>query len=287
MARGKTQEAPRRNPPTLTVSRTDAQQQIADRIAKGSQLNSRPIKTREELDDAERLMQIWSSYNTELLQRIFDNDVIVSEYNWYPLAGSVRMYESLVEDIHDFHTFLSGRITKLEAILERLPLIPEPALHIPAATAPGIAFSPGGHRSVFVVHGHDTAARETLARFLGQIGLTPIILHEQPTAGRTLLEKFEAHADVDFAVVLLTPDDVFTMGSATFQRSRQNVIFELGFFFGKLGRQKVAVIFSGDVELPSDVHGLTYIPLDPAGAWKNALARELRAAGFTVDLNRI
>jgi predicted nucleotide-binding protein len=116
------------------------------------------------------------------------------------------------------------------------------------------------------------------------------VLHEQANAGRTILEKFEQHAaSAAYAVVLLTADDEGGPVSATGRRprGRQNVIFELGFFFGKLGRQRVAVLLDQDVERPSDIDGLVYISLDSAGAWKQSLARELRAVNIEVDYSRI
>jgi predicted nucleotide-binding protein len=116
------------------------------------------------------------------------------------------------------------------------------------------------------------------------------VLHEQANAGRTLLEKFEGHAsEAAYAVVLLTPDDT---GGARDQvhhlaRARQNVIFELGFLFGRLGRNRVAVLLAPGVEQPSDIAGLVYIPVDPGGSWKYKLARELEASGIAVALDRI
>ena len=89
-------------------------------------------------------------------------------------------------------------------------------------------------KKVFIVHGHDEAAKESVARFLEKLKLEPIILHEQPNSGRTLIEKFEVYADVGFAVVLLTPDDVGSPASearagSMKHRARQNVILELGY----------------------------------------------------------
>ena len=143
---------------------------------------------------------------------------------------------------------------------------------------------------VFVVHGHDEGKREAVARFLDTLELVPIILHEQANKGRTIIEKFEDHADAGFAVVLLTPDD---LGAAKKDendlkpRARQNVILELGFFIGKLGRKRVCALKSQCVENPSDVDGMVYINLDELDAWKTGLVRELRAAGFDIDANRI
>lgn len=143
---------------------------------------------------------------------------------------------------------------------------------------------------VFVVHGHEEATRDAVARFLTVLELEPIILHEQANRGRTIIEKFEDHADVGFAVVLLTPDDI---GAAIQdqdkikRRARQNVILELGFFIGKLGRERVCALRAHDIETPSDFDGVVYIVLDEPGAWKMALARELKDAGFDIDANRV
>jgi len=136
-------------------------------------------------------------------------------------------------------------------------------------------------REIFVVHGHDDAAKQELARVLERLNFKPIILHEQADRGRFVLEKFEDFGDVPYAVVLLTPDDV----SGDKARARQNVIFELGYFVGRLGRKHVQALYKPGVELPSDLAGLLYTEMDANGAWKLLLGRELKAAGFGVDLN--
>jgi hypothetical protein len=143
-------------------------------------------------------------------------------------------------------------------------------------------------RKVFIVHGHDDAAREAVARFLEKIDLEPVILHERPNKGRTIITKFQQEAaDVVFAVVLMTPDDqVSKEGAAPTLRARQNVVFELGFFIGALGPERVAALVKGDVERPSDFEGVVYIPFDASGAWRQALGRELDAAGLAIDWNK-
>jgi predicted nucleotide-binding protein len=143
-------------------------------------------------------------------------------------------------------------------------------------------------RKVFIVHGHEGEPREAVSGFLRKIDFIPVILHEQSNQGRTIVEKFEAHAEVDFAVVLLTPDDVGgSKGGVQQPRARQNVILELGYFIGKLGRQNVCAIKLGDdLEMPSDIIGVVWTPFDAHGAWKSALARELEDAGHAIDWNK-
>ena len=142
---------------------------------------------------------------------------------------------------------------------------------------------------IFVIHGRDNEAKQTVARFLEKIDLKPVILHEQPDKGRTIIEKFEEHAQVWFAIALLTPDDVGALRgdeSNLKPRSRQNVIFEFGYFIGKIGRKRVCALVQGDLEKPSDYDGVLYIPLDDSGGWKMGLITELKTAGFDVDANR-
>jgi predicted nucleotide-binding protein len=145
---------------------------------------------------------------------------------------------------------------------------------------------------VFIVHGHDEAMKQHVARTLSALGLQPIILHEQANKGNTIIEKFEAGADVGFAVVLLSPDDKAFPASESARkakpRARQNVIFELGYFIGKLSRKHVFALKRGEnLEVPSDYQGVAYTDYDSAGHWRITLVRELRAAGYTVDANAL
>ena len=136
---------------------------------------------------------------------------------------------------------------------------------------------------VFVVHGRDDGAKETVARFLSQLGLNLIVLHEQPNQGRTIMEKFEDYAQVGFAVALLTPDDECKSRDEDAKkrfRARQNVVFELG-------RSRTCALFKGDLDTPSDYDGVLYIKMDEDGGWKRQLARGLMSAGLYVDASLI
>lgn len=149
--------------------------------------------------------------------------------------------------------------------------------------------SPVATNQVFVVHGRDDGTREMVARFLQGLELEPIILQEQPNEGRTIIEKFEDYADtVGFSVAICTPDDVGTLATERHNlrpRMRQNVVLELGYFAGKIGRKRVCALVKGDIETPSDYDGVIYIMLDDAEGWKLQLARELRAAELPVNMD--
>jgi predicted nucleotide-binding protein len=141
----------------------------------------------------------------------------------------------------------------------------------------------------FIVHGHDDAIRHEVARFLERLGIEPIILMEQPHRGRVLIEKLEQNKDVGYVVVLFTPDDVGGVKGETElkPRARQNVVLELGYFAGYLGRDRVCVLKGEGLETPTDIDGVGYYPLDPGGAWKMSLAKEMKAAGMPIDMNKV
>ncbi|WP_201603625.1 MULTISPECIES: TIR domain-containing protein [Pseudomonadota] len=144
-------------------------------------------------------------------------------------------------------------------------------------------------RKVFVVHGHDDHAKEMMARFLEKNDFEAIVLHEQASGNKTIIEKIEHFADVGFAIILLTPDDMGKSkdGDNYQPRARQNVILELGYFMGKLGRNRVCAFKSGDLEIPTDFSGVIWNQLDNAGAWKQVLSKELSEAGYNLDSNKL
>lgn len=139
---------------------------------------------------------------------------------------------------------------------------------------------------VFVVHGHDEALKQEVARIVEKQGLEAIILSEQANHGKTIIEKFEENTDVGAAICLFTGDDYGRAKDATSEnlRARQNVVFEAGYFMGKLGRGNVILIASPDIEIPSDLQGVVYTNKD---MWQTDVLRELKAIGYNVDFNKL
>jgi len=134
------------------------------------------------------------------------------------------------------------------------------------------------NNKVFVVHGHDEALKEQ--------GLEAIILSEQANKGKTIIEKFEENSDVGAAICLFTGDDIGKEKSEAVekQRARQNVVYEAGYFMGKLGRERVIMLVDNGIELPSDLQGVVYTDSE---SWKTEVLQELQSIGYGIDFNKL
>lgn len=225
----------------------------------------------------------------DALVRTFGSDSV--DYGRYKEAAYFGSYMYIgkvpIKDIQSsLERYRAGSIALLEQAIESLQ---ERLLESEASATPDpVIQAKSITRRVFVVHGRDEGARESVARFLERLGFEAIILHEQASRGGTVIEKVEAHSDVGFAVVLLTPDDEGCVkGGTPTPRARQNVLLELGYFVGRLGRNRVCALRRGEVEIPSDFEGVVYVPLDDSGAWRQTLGKELEAAGFGIDWNKV
>lgn len=142
---------------------------------------------------------------------------------------------------------------------------------------------------VFIVHGHDDGTKNEVARFIEKLGLEAIIVHEQTSSGDTIIEKVIRYSDVGFGVVLYTACDIGAVKSEPENlkaRARQNVIFEHGFLIGKIGRKNVVALVKDNVEKPNDISGVVYETIDSKGAWKFQLAKEMKASGYDIDMNK-
>jgi predicted nucleotide-binding protein len=261
---GKAQERTR-----LIVPLEEAQERIKLQLERGRAVPNLSIN---ENDEAKR----WYKFTAELLRQISSTDELQDEF-----TGKSGF--SFGDDISTGYY-----LKKLLSLYERLELLPAPEGRSSAAAARSTTAKPSSRR-VFIVHGHDDGIKETVARFLSKLDLEPVILHEQPNQGRTIIEKFENYSDVAFAVVLFTPDDIGHAAGKEADakpRARQNVVLELGFFMAALDRSHVCVLYKGGVEIPSDYSGVLYEELDSKGMWRFRLAAEIKAAGIDVDLNK-
>ena len=251
----------------------------------------------EALDEIPSLGQLTHGSTEFIMWRRDTRTTIENIFNEDP--GKVKEFDSIrytavvfEERLHreEYQKGLNRASAILESMINEIDRWwPDAVQASPQADAPGVSEVPVSNR-VFVVIGRDEAATQTMARHIEGLGLEPIILREQPSEGRTVIEKFEEYAQVGFAVVLCTPDDVGALESEQDNlkpRPRQNVVFELGFFLGKIGRNRVCVLFKEGVDMPSDYAGVIYIQMDDFGGWRMKLAKEMKAAGLPVDMDRL
>jgi len=172
-------------------------------------------------------------------------------------------------------------------------LCTEKFLTKPQAVATLSVASTSAKRRVIVVCGTDDDMKKALTHALSKLWLIPVLLCEEPSHGRKLMERYTDYADVGFAVVLLSPDDFGYAKNAESTtrklRPRQEVVFELGFLLGKLGRGNVLVFFKEclNFEVPTDFEGMKTVAFDQLDSWKLALIRELGNSGYSVDADRI
>lgn len=275
----------------LVIDKATFTASLLQRIDLGKKLVDRKITNVDELDENQKDYYKWDSYNSEYLKNSFNNEN--SDYKkHYDNVNSLYFIglgsDSSSEKLKELKKDIQNKIHNLESLVEKVELL-KSEIEISSTKRPVIDTGKVNITNVFIVHGHDTAVQQSVARTIEKLGLAPIILHEQANAGRTVIENFETHSNVGFAIILLSDDDE---GKSKVEielkkRARQNVVMELGYFMGKLGRSRVLPLYSKGVELPSDIHGLLYVPLDEAGNWKFSIVKELKEAGYEVDANRL
>lgn len=278
-------------PDALIVERTSFKTKLEERIEIGKNLLNRSVTQIDQLEQLETDFYKWNDYNSEYLKQVFNNENSNYKYSYDHVndwvGGLYGGPDSPQEKYKRLREKISNKIDNLEKLVEKVDLLKSEISEQPAIKES--VFSLTDNDNVFIVHGHNTAVQQAVARAIEKLGLNPIILHEQANNGKTIIEKFEKHSEVGFAIILMTDDDE---GKAKTDidlknRARQNVILELGYFIGKLGRERVLPLYSEGVELPSDIHGLLYTLIDKTETWKFAIVKELKAVGYSVDANKL
>jgi predicted nucleotide-binding protein len=279
---------------TLLLPREQVEAVLTERIRAGEELIEKAEIAEKAAGERDWLYLFarWREHTIAELAAVYDGDDVPFEFD---ASTRTVQYSSPRHTLPYTKSSLELGLWVLRTLIERLPLAVEPtqlqAVRPRAEGAASETEDSGSDRQVFIVHGRTAGGfLDRVARFVENLGLRPVILAEQASEGRTIIEKFEAHAvNVRYAVALLTPED---SGHGPEDdspphpnRARQNVILELGYFMGRLGRKNVVALQQEGLELPSDILGIVYIPLDEGRAWKTLLARELQAAGYDLDLN--
>ena len=270
---------PAETPPSLTPERANLL--LQGQLDQANALLAQPIMTPADV-------QVWQNTTREYLIQAFGSAsknissvISATSTSARLFAPTQQQFDRRVHDDFEVKAKMLGScIEQLRVAHAQSPA--QPPISRPASASSG---------EIFVVHGHNSEKKLAVARTLEKLGLKPIILHEMPNEGKTVIEKFTKHANVGFAVIIMTADD---LGRAKKekegdlkQRARQNVVFEWGYFIGRLGRERVCALYEEGIESPSDLDGFVYTSLDEAGHWRFALIKELKAVGYNVDANKL
>lgn len=239
------------------------------------QLSARSFKPFEKLQDQ---FLTWHEYNKTLLSRMFSDPSECNEYRGR-FARKPGTEWPLSKEIEYLKVRIHARNRYLESLYKRL------RLYQPSVS--GQTRHMMARDTVFIIHGHDHAAALEVQNLLRkEFGIEAVLMDQEPHLGRTLVEKFEEEAGAcGFAIVILSPDDtVSNERQGDYMQMRPNVVFELGWFYGRLGRDRVAVLYKSPTEVPTDLHGVGYYEFrDSPEERFLKIRKELQEAGMVPD----
>lgn len=255
--------------------------ELKERIELGKEMFHREIKRIDELDSLQKEYIDWNDFNIELLKWAFSDSENQYGYKYSKLNEMAGFMDSMKRIDRSQPAYklklargkIENSMNYLERLVNKLPLLPTSDKIEKFQTSERDFTNVG-----FIVHGHNDILKLEVARFLEKdLSKSAIILHEQASQGRTVIEKFENYSDVDFAIALWTNDDLGKVKDSQdlMPRARQNVIFETGFFIGKIGRENVIILHESGIEIPSDYSGVVYVAME--GNWKDTLRKEIVA----------
>jgi predicted nucleotide-binding protein len=297
---GKRQPPPPAGQSVLRIPLAEAEDQFVARITAGRQLiNDAPVlppprrasspyetqpSSTEGLEEIARHVEQWRDYNRTWLDSVLGGEAAEEYKKASNHDYGYGWYDTPADNLRQLISHIETEISKLESIRGRLSIWAlEPRAVTSSRTGQASADAP-----IFIVHGRDTSSAESVAYVVGAAtGRKTVILRDEANLGQTLIEKFEKHAaEASYAIIILTPDDHGGLAGETDTRprGRQNVIFEMGYFYGLIGRRNVSVLIRPGVEKPSDMDGIAYITFDDGRSWKTELLRELKHADIDVEL---
>lgn len=278
------------SPTELIFSKVEFNNGLDERITIGEELYNRPVKTQAEFTKNKQDFYSWSDYNSEYLKQAFnkENNEYRKSYNDAgSFFGVISGGTSLAQELIDFKEKIDKKVSNLKRLRAKTDLLKSSSVEAVVSKTDVVKLDKS---QVFIVHGHDEEAKSKTARFIEKLGLKPIILHEQASSSKTVIEKIETYSNVGFGIVLYTPCDIGAKDEENpnlKNRARQNVVFEHGFLIGKIGRQNVCALVKGEIETPNDISGVVYVKMDIDDAWHLKIARELKNSGYEIDMNKV
>jgi predicted nucleotide-binding protein len=249
------------NLPKLLKSLDEASKQITERIDKGKSLRSTQVVTDAQLNALADKFDAWNQYNSLMLIKLFSDKVLAEGYrdnisnDYQETSGSFfnSRKDNLKSNILEQINFLDNtlELLNLMEVDDSSQTAKEPVSTTNEKKLTG--------KKVFIIHGHDEAKLRELKEMLREhFQLEPVVLIDIPDGGATtVIEKFEKHAkECVYAIALFTPDDQVQKNGQVYLQARPNVLYELGWFCAKLGRERVLLILKKDTTLFSDFGGV-------------------------------
>lgn len=276
----------------LVITNSEFKDKLKSIIEVGEELYSRNIPTQSDLNKLNEDFTDFNDYNLEFLKQAF-NDIRNEYRDDYASSGLTFMGDIISPNQGNpflvIKDYIKSKIDNLKRLLKKSDLIGSSAKEEVNSNKSTTKFNLS-KSDIFIVHGHDDIAKIKTARFVEKLGFKPIILHEQSSSGKTIIEKIESYSNVGFGIILYTPCDIGgkkEVDPKLQNRARQNVVFEHGFLIGKIGRGNVCALVKDDIEKPNDISGVVFIKMDEDEAWHLKLAKELKSSGYDVDMNKL
>ncbi len=275
-------------PTSLIIDKSVFKKVLEEKIVNGEEIHQRQIETKEDFEKMRTDFGVWVDWCSEYLKQSFNKPE--NEYrNIFTTTGSSIFFggSSSSNPLERIKIHLKAKLENLRKLLGKTDLLRTTLL---VSLDNNVSEMKLNMTEVFIVHGHDSEAKIKTARFIEKLGFKAIILHEQASSGRTIIEKIEEYSNVGFGIVLYTPDDIGSKheeNPTMKSRARQNVVFEHGYLIGKIGRRNVCALVKGEVEKPNDISGVVYVTFDDTDAWHFKVAKELKNSGYNVDMNKI
>ncbi len=251
----------------VNIRKDELQRTLKDQVEKGDAILEEGTSVFGSLSHAKNEERIWHNYNRTFIEKAFGEELLEEYDSCVPADFEIGIFQT--KDEADFVNRMKARILWLRTYLKQVPLMLGPT---ESKTKRSIERSTG---EVFIIHGHDTGARDAVRLFVKNIGLTPIVLENKPNEGMPLDKKLEKYSAVDYAIAILTPDDN--------GNPRPNASLELGWFRRAIGPTKVSILYKEGTKIPSDVGSVGRILLDSHEGWQRKLAREIKESGVPID----
>lgn len=271
-------------PTELLYFKTKFNKVLDERIELGEELYNRPVETQTDLKRNKDEYYSWSKYNSEYLKKAFNK-----EQNEYRKSyddtdsfffGSIGLRKSPLQDLKSLKDKINHKVNILKQIRSKTEFMERNVLKSSLFKKQELETN---KTQIFIVVGQDLEAKDKTISFIENLGLEAIVLEDTTL----LLEKIKAYPNAKFGIVLYTANptqEKKLANSNAIQKAQQNKILEHCFLMVKIGKNNVCALVSENVDMPNDISGAVYISMDESDQWCNSLIKELKKAGYPINM---